>query len=103
MEIKKLIPKGVYCYEMVGYDEINDIMKCKYCPFYVYLDIMDVTIPYCLCEKRGAIDNISDNEYEILKKHFNCSEDELDEMFNGDLLWDGCKICGVNNDEDLDL
>lgn len=103
MNLTDLIPKGHYCYDIISYND-DFSLTCKYCPFFTHLQIAKVSIPYCLHEKCGSIDGnaITDKEFETLMKHFNCTEDELWEMFDGDLLWDACKLCNINN-EDINI
>lgn len=94
---KSLIPKGIYC---------------SGCPYFTSLILSDeelqrtgtpINIPYCLYLRKGSMDNNwIEGEFERLKKLLNQTEDQLWDKENGllglDLLWDGCKECGINTD-----
>lgn len=81
-----LIPEGHYCYGKNGR-----------CLFWVYKEINGVKIPYCNHLLRGDVSDISDTDFEILKKFYGCKCDEdLYKIFKGEMLWDQCKECGIN-------
>jgi hypothetical protein len=96
---EKLIPKGVYCDD---------------CPYWgkmsLYDDIGEITFPYCFYIQTGSVPNggWDNNEFERLSKLLNLSTDiknsdnTLFNLLDADLLWDGCKECGVNDDIDED-
>ena len=103
---KELIPKGMYC---------------DGCPYWgrmvLYDEIGKIEFPYCIYIQIGSIPNNGwkNNEFERLQKLLNLTDDELwfgmdekserqDALLEADLLWDGCKECGINNDyDDADL
>lgn len=96
-EIKKLsdeyankcIPKGCYCYDENGY-----------CPFKTREIIQTengvVSIPHCLYLGESDL-HCTDEEFEMLLKHFNCDEDTIWDKYPLDLLWDSCKCCDMND------
>lgn len=89
-EAEKCVPKGCYCYDDKGscpfnsskYIQTEDgVVRLDHC---LYLDATD-----CHC---------SDEDFEKLKKHFNCTDEEIWNKFDLDLLWDECKCCNLNDD-----
>lgn len=89
-----LIPKGIYC---------------DGCPYSGYLNLYDdlgpISIPYCIIIQTGSMPNGTwkNNEFERLQKLLNQTEDQLWEgILGADLLWDGCKECGINSDYNND-
>ncbi len=100
---KDLIPKGHYCY-VIDYDNFNgdfsgDVPIIE-CPYREHREIVGVSLPYCAyLEKFGWQNNLEDGEFDKLVQHFG----SVDAAFNNlplDLLWDSCKECGENYDED---
>jgi hypothetical protein len=105
-DLKKKIPQhNPYCYEIKGYpphENLQDIVvngiTVDYCPYYNILSIKGVTIPFCFYLKQGGIgQSNTDEDIAKLCRHFDCTEDELDELFPLDLLWDACKACGESD------
>ena len=93
---KELIPKGMYC---------------DGCPYFSYVSLYDdlgeIRFPYCIYLKVGSMPNGTWklNEYERIQKLLNQTADELldyesDGLLHLDLLWDGCKECGINDELD---
>jgi len=107
---KSLIPVGHYCYLSDALYEGPTLkdgsIPIVYCPYGYYKEYKntEVEMPYCsYIEEYGISNNMTDDEFEKLEKHFG-SADAIYDAFPGcDLLWDGCKECGENYDEDLNL
>jgi len=99
----KKIPIGHYCYT-IDYDNYDsahpDITPIIECPYKGIIEINGVSLPHCsYLNKAGMRNNIEDDDFEKLVHHFG----SIDEVFNNlplDLLWDGCKECGENYEED---
>ena len=88
------IPKGHYCY---SYDDKTD--ECNHCPYLCFETINTDVKPIKLwhCSYLNQSDSYcSDEDFELLKKHFGITDDELWDKFPLDLLWDSCKECGEN-------
>ncbi len=104
---KSLIPIGHYCYK---HDVLYDGPKLEdgsipivSCPYDSYKKIAGVSVPYCsFLEMLGWSNNWEQEEYEKLEKHFG-GEDATFEALELDLLWDSCKECGENHEEDFDI
>jgi len=79
--IISLIPRGLYCYEALDFDESTCRIKTKYCPFHrLHHDKPKQANGEC------TLFGIKDWEEEHLS-----------------LLWDSCKECGINEGlEDYD-
>lgn len=93
---EKLIPSGPYCY----FGE-------QLCPYHVTMRMWDpkeIKFPYCIYLQQGSMPNSgwTNNEFERILKLLEQTEDEIWDHETGllglDLLWDGCKECGVNCD-----
>lgn len=102
-----IIPEGPYCYTLKERTERTsdpyDLgVEYLYCPYYTKLCIGEIKIPYCLFSKEGDLGNINNKQWEKLKERFGVDDDGLFEMFPYSLLWDHCKECGVNWDDDND-
>ena len=87
-----VIPKGQYCGK---------------CPYYQQL-LMNhrIHIPYCLYLKKGSIPNgWTVYDYDEVSLTFGL-EDKFDldnlDFFDAHLLWDRCKECGINLDDEED-
>ena len=52
-KIKKLIPKGVYCYRLIRYHKETGDSEIKVCPFYEHIEY---TEGYCKLYK-GEVDD----------------------------------------------
>ena len=96
--INKDIPDGDYCYRITtietlpsGYPKIN----IKYCTHYHTKTVCEVAIPYCDFLGKMGYPDCTDEEYEKLLEFYK-SCDKIDEVMPLNLLWDGCKCCGVN-------
>lgn len=73
------------------------------CPYDTYKEINGVEVPYCsYLESLGWKNGWKDGEWEKLIEHFG-SEDKVFEALELDLLWDACKECGENYEEDLGI
>lgn len=99
----ELIPIGSYCYGIDSdakkkHGEITTV----YCPYYTYKTIAGVNVVHCSFLNESGLGNMSDEDYNKLEKHFG-SEDEMDKHLNDDLLWDSCKSCGENHEEDMHI
>ena len=88
------IPKGHYCY---NYDAKTD--ECNHCPYLCFetinTDVKPIKLWHCSFLNQSDC-HCSDEDFELLKKHFGMSSEELWEKFPLDLLWDACKECGEN-------
>jgi len=97
---EKLIPKGVYC---------------DGCPYFTrltfYDDNHDISVPFCIFINKGSVPNgMNENDFNKLtdllglSRDIEKSDNTLYDFLSADLLWDGCKECGVNmeyNKEEL--
>lgn len=100
-----LIPIGHYCYRR---DIFYDGSKLKpgqiaivTCPYSTYKNINGIDVPYCAYLERLGWDNkFTEMDMKKLVQHFG-SEDAVFDKLNLDLLWDSCKECGENYDEDF--
>lgn len=104
---KSLIPIGMYCYK---FDHLYDGPKLDSgaipvvpCPFDTYKELNGVSVPYCsYLEKLGWKNSWKEEEWEKLIEHFG-DEDKVFEALKLDLLWDACKECGENYEEDFNI
>ena len=91
---KNKIPKGHYCY---SYDSKTD--ECNHCQYLgfetINTDVKSIKLWHCSYLNQSD-SHCSDEDFELLKKHFGITDDELLEKFPLDLLWDACKECGEN-------
>lgn len=102
---KTLIPIGHYCYHIDylygGKDLKQGEIPIVTCPYSTYKGINNVNVPYCsYIDSLGWKNGFTDEEYNKLIEHYG-SEDNVFEALELDLLWDQCKCCGENYDEDL--
>lgn len=102
-----IIPKGPYCYtlgeKLIGQEYYPEPYNYNYCPYYQRLNIDGVSVPYCMFLKEGGLgNNVSDDAFRRLKYSFDATDEEIFDMFPLDLLWDGCKECGINDDWEND-
>ena len=101
---KTLIPTGRYCYK---FDDQYDGQKLKegtvptvYCPYGTTKEFFGVNICWCEYLEKGGLDNhMLDEDFNKLVEGYG-SEDKVFEKFDLDLLWDGVKECGGNNNEE---
>ena len=83
------IPKGHYCYD-------DKRGSCPYLGFKtIRTDVKPIKLWHCSFLNQSDC-HCSDEDFELLKKHFGITDDELWEKFPLDLLWDACKECGEN-------
>jgi hypothetical protein len=105
---KKLIPLGVYCYRpdylYIGEEREPWEFPIVYCPYYTHKEINGVSVPYCsYLEKLGWSNSWKDDEeWKKLIEHFGSESKTLDAL-ELDLLWDACKECGENDEEDFGI
>ena len=95
MELNKdLIPKGMYCDD---------------CPYFSHMRLYDkfgkIQFPYCLYLNQGSMPNGGWKKKELGRLSFMLKIDkeklwDHEGLLGADLLWDGCKECGVNNEID---
>ena len=92
--IHKFVPNGHYCYKYVN-------GKYKHCKFGTHITIRtkqgDVILSHCRYLNLSSL-NCTDEEFKMLKAHYNASDDEIFDKFPLDFLWDGCKECNLNID-----
>lgn len=111
MEIdESKIPKGDYCYTIVGEGlslEINGekkpYQKIKRCPYWKAKDFGGVLEPYCEVLKQGSIHPDTTEEEEKKLLDFFGSEKEMEKIFPSGricLLWEGIKECGINPEDE---
>jgi len=101
-----LIPIGHYCYKFDNLYE-GEVMPGHYptvnCPYGGYKDLHGVSMPYCsFLEEYGDDNNLSNEGYKKLIAHFKTDE-AMWEVLKLDLLWDSCKECGENYEEDFNI
>jgi len=104
-----IIPKGDYCYTWIEVpSESNNYRgKTKQCPYYDCMNINGVEFPWCNYLEQGGIPNSDnwkgwdnyDSAEKVLIKHFG-SEETMDEKLSLFLLFDSCKECGVNLEDE---
>jgi hypothetical protein len=100
------IPKGPYCYTLVGVErqegEEFPRLKTKVCPF---LRHSNHGIIYCeyLSEPGKPYGSLDNNEEAstLALKRFETVE-EVDEICQSILLWDSVKECGINTADEED-
>ena len=81
---RKFIPKGQYCYSgHVGTDR---------CIFYTHIKDEGIKIPYCLYLEDGSIQDVSEDDFKILKEKYRRM---VYHMYTADELFDQVKCCGV--------
>lgn len=105
---KNLIPKGNYCYTWIQEPskENNYQGIIKKCPFWNVKKFNGVEIPWCDYLNSGGYPNETENyegweDYDEadkkLKEYFG---EEYEEKTNCILLFDQCKECGENLEDD---
>lgn len=102
MKDKSLIPKGQYCYTWLEFPSKENGFKgkTKPCPFYGNKDINGVKVPWCSYLEEGGTDNgWEDEEWQKVKARYKTEED-MDNALPLSLLWDACKECGENFEDD---
>jgi hypothetical protein len=94
---ESVIPKGPYCYTPIGYE--NGVYKVKHCPYHRLIE--DRPNQY-----DGWCDFLEKGDLE-LEKEMVLTDQDTGEKIRGDelpfpvsLLWDSCKECGINDDDD---
>ncbi len=80
-KIKKKIPKGYYCYELLSFDWTNADTKVRYCKFHTSIRIGD---------KPKELNEDMDYTEEELNMY-----DEWCSLYQCDIL-DSCKSCSIN-------
>jgi len=98
------IPKGDYCYKFNGKNGTHDdglpYMGIDTCPYSDIKEINGVEVDWCTYLNSGGLgNNTTDEEWEKLVEHFG-SEGVAYDGLPLDLLFDGCKHCGVNCDDE---
>lgn len=111
MSDKSLIPKGGYCYtfDELQSEENNWRRKIKLCPYYEVKKVNGVEFPWCNYLNLGGTpgDGKWDGWEEgkdpigILENHFG-GKKEMEEKLPLFLLFDQCKECGENDEEDYE-
>lgn len=84
------IPSGPYCYDENGV-----------CPFYHGRHRLanEVEIVWCSYLQQGDTSNLSDSQFEQLKRlHKTNSNEDIWGLYPLDLLWDSVKECGENDE-----
>lgn len=99
-----LIPPGPYCYVVdftkeFTHDQEKVSIVC--CPHKTTKEFGGVSIPWCSYLKAGGIsNNNTEDDFARLVEYFG-TEDNLFNFLSLDLLWDGCKECGINSNVEL--
>jgi hypothetical protein len=103
------IPKGLYCYKFrerrEGEPELNEkgfpILYTNNCPHYTEESFGGVNMPWCSFLEAGGWDNreYSEAELKAIGGAFG-SQREQEETLRLFLLWDGCKECGENLEDE---
>jgi len=109
MKDTSVIPKGDYCYTWIEVPSVenNFVGKTKVCPYAEVKDINGVEFPWCNYLELGGTpgngnwagwkdDNKAD---EVLTEHFG-SKEKMEEKLSLFLLFDGCKACGENVEDE---
>jgi len=104
---KTLIPPGSYCYfvdSVRDLEPINGIPRWTYkmCPYYKHREINGTFVPWCdYLNLGGTVGDTTDPEhYPKLKEHYKTDE-AMDKELPLHLLFDQCKECGVNDEDEL--
>ena len=93
-----VIPKGCYCYEPSEGHNKYGIPNVKYCPYMTSKEYNGVLCPYCAYLEQGTVD-CTDEDFKKLVEHFG-SEEKVFEGLPLTLLFDSCKECGINDDDE---
>jgi len=103
MKDKTLIPKGQYCYVLditVQRDKDKFSIPIVRCPYSTSKELNGVQVPWCSYLKSGGVsNNWSKEEWDKIIEYFG-SENNVFDHLDADLLWDDCKECGVNDDNE---
>ena len=109
MKDTSVIPHGDYCYTWIEVPSVsnNFVGKTKKCPYADVKDINGVHVPWCNYLELGGYPSSGkwagwediDKATDILNKHFG-SEQEADKNLCLFLLFDGCKECGENVEDE---
>jgi hypothetical protein len=109
MKDTSVIPKGSYCYTWIEEPSKNNNYrgKTKVCPYYQFKIINGVEIPWCDYLNMGGTPGDGkwkgwEEENNPMKKlitYFG-SEAEVDEKLSLFLLFDMCKECGENDQDE---
>ena len=106
-----IIPKGDYCYtwKEVPSESNNYRGTVNHCPYYEVKNVDGVEFPWCNYLELGGIpssdkwlgwgDDDYDDPWKVLTEHFGGKE-QMEEKLSLSLLFDSCKECGVNNEEE---
>lgn len=102
---KSLIPFGHYCYHIDRSYDGEGLTPMSVpivtCPYRGYKEVNGVNVPYCsYLDSLGWKNGFTDDEFNKLIDFYG-SEDKVFDALELDLLWDGCKCCGENYEEDL--
>lgn len=91
-----IIPKGDYCYT------INRIEYCRIftntCPYYDFTVVNDVLIPTCKYLELMGSPGCTDEDFQKLLDYYG-NHANICKAMPLTLLWDRCKECGENVDE----
>ena len=109
MKDTSVIPKGDYCYtwKEVPSESNNYRGTVNQCPYYDVKNVNGVHVPWCNYLELGGYPSSGkwagwediDKATDILNKHFG-SEQEADKNLCLFLLFDGCKECGENVEDE---
>ena len=109
MKDTSVIPKGDYCYtwKEVPSESNNYRGTVNQCPYYDVKNVNGVHGPWCNYLELGGYPSSGkwagwediDKATDILNKHFG-SEQEADKNLCLFLLFDGCKECGENVEDE---
>ncbi len=109
MKDTSVIPKGDYCYTWIEVPSVenNFVGKTKVCPYAEVKDINGVEFPWCNYLELGGTPGDgnwagwkdSDKADDILNKHFGSAE-ETEKHLPLFFLFDGCKECGENVEDE---
>ena len=104
-----IIPKGDYCYtwKEVPSESNNYRGKVNQCPYYDVKNVNGVEFPWCNYLELGGTPGDEKwkgwddhtNADEVLKEHFG-SKEQMEDKLPLFLLFDSCKECGVNVEEE---
>ena len=105
-----IIPKGPYCYtwKELPSKENNFRGQVNLCPYFQVKNIDGVEFPWCDYLELGGLPGdggfVGWSDYkkaiEVLSKHFG-GEDKMDEALPLFLLFDQCKECGIDDEDEI--
>lgn len=85
MKDTSVIPQGHYCYNQRGT-----------CPYFDFIRDEGIRLPFCTFLEKGGISNhTTDEQFQVLEQKYG-GEERVWEKYPLDLLWDQCKECGEN-------